>query len=65
MSPAYPAERLPKKSRFIALTVNTTEFRKNLKHYMELSNTEDVYVTSGGKVLTVLTSPVAKDLEIV
>ena len=29
----------------------------NLNKYMELSQTEDVYVTKNGKVFTVLTSP--------
>ena len=37
--------------------ITATELKQNLSHYMELSNTEDVYVTKNGKILTILTSP--------
>ena len=36
--------------------ITATEFKNNLKHYMELSQNEDVIVTKNGKVITVLTS---------
>ena len=44
-------------SRIIMLCITATELRNNLNKYMELSQTEDVYVTENGKVFTVLTSP--------
>ena len=37
--------------------ITATEFKNHLGHYMELSFTEDVYVTKNNKVITVLTNP--------
>ena len=37
--------------------ITATEFKKNLGHYMELSNIEDIYVTKNDKVITVLMNP--------
>lgn len=36
--------------------ITATELKNNLSHYMELSQSEDVYVTKNNKVITVLTS---------
>ena len=41
------------------MTITTTEFRNNLGKYLSLSQTEDVLITSKGKVISVLTSPFA------
>ena len=43
--------------------ITATELKKNLGHYMELSNKEDVYVTKNNKVITVLTNPKKKGFE--
>lgn len=37
--------------------VTATEFKNNMKYYMELSNKENVYITKNGKTLTVLVNP--------
>ena len=37
--------------------ITVTELKKNLGYYLELSKSEDVYVTKKGKVITLLTSP--------
>ena len=37
--------------------ITATELKKNLGHYLELSNQEDIFVTKNNKVITVLTSP--------
>ena len=42
--------------------VNATEFKRNLSHYMALSEKEDVYVTKNNKVITVLVNPQDKAL---
>ena len=36
--------------------ITATELKNNLSHYMELSQSEDIYVTKNNKVVTVLTS---------
>ena len=36
--------------------ITATELKNNLGYYMELSFTEDVYVTKNNKVITVLTN---------
>lgn len=38
-------------------TVNVTEFRKNIFHYIELCTTEDIQVTNNGIVVAVLSNP--------
>ena len=37
--------------------VNITKLRKNLKHYIELSKDEDIYVTSNNEVVAVISNP--------
>ena len=37
--------------------ITATQLKNNLSYYMELSNSEDVYVTKNNTVITVLTSP--------
>ena len=43
---------------------SATEFRSNLGKYLELFQTEDVYITRNGKVVAKLTNPRAEKLEI-
>ena len=43
--------------------ITATELKNNLCHYMELSKSEDVYVTKNNKVITVLTNPREKAFE--
>ena len=43
--------------------VSATELKKNLSHYLELSQTEDVYVTKNNKVISVLVDPKTKAME--
>lgn len=38
-------------------SVNVTEFRKNIFHYLELCAKEDIQVTNKGVVVAVLSSP--------
>lgn len=40
--------------------ITSTELKNNLSHYLELSCSEDVYVTKNKKVISVLTSPLKK-----
>ena len=37
--------------------VTSTELKNNLSYYLELSNKEDVCVTTNGKIISVLTNP--------
>lgn len=37
--------------------ITATELKENLSKYLELSQTEDVYVTKNNKVITKLTNP--------
>lgn len=41
----------------IVMYITATEFKNNLGHYLELSKTEDIYVTKNNKVITVLMNP--------
>ncbi|GEM_PF-352541 len=43
--------------------ITATELKNNLNKYMVLSETEDIYVTKNGKVITLLTNPKKKALE--
>lgn len=36
--------------------ITATELRNNLGYYLELSSTEDIYVTKNKKIITVLTN---------
>ena len=38
-------------------SVNVTEFRKNIFHYIELCASEDIQVTNNGVVVAVLSNP--------
>lgn len=39
------------------MTITATELKENLHKYMHLSNKEDIYVTSNGKIVTKLSNP--------
>ena len=45
--------------------ITATEFKNNLSHYMELSQTQDVYVTKNNKIITVLTNPEKNKLALI
>ena len=38
-------------------SVNVTEFRNNIFHYIELCSTEDISITRNGEVVAVLSNP--------
>ena len=43
--------------------ITATELKQNLGHYLELSKTEDIYVTKNNKIITLLTNPENKSTE--
>ena len=43
--------------------VSVSEFRNNLLHYLNMTKTEDVYITRNGKVVSVLSDPQAKAID--
>ena len=40
--------------------VTSTELKKNLSHFLALSQQEEVYITKNGKIIAVLSDPKAK-----
>ena len=44
------------------MIVTTTELRASQKKYLELSKTEDVYITRNGKIFAKITNPYADKL---
>lgn len=43
--------------------IDINEFIKNVSHYCELSNEEDIYILDKNKIITVLTNPKQKALQ--
>lgn len=43
--------------------VSVSEFRNNLLHFLNISKTEDVYITRNGKVVSVLSDPQARAID--
>ena len=39
------------------MSITATEFKINLKKYLELANTEDIFITKNGKIIAKLTKP--------
>ena len=39
------------------LYITSTEFKKRLNYYLELSSSEDIYITKNGRVISVLSDP--------
>ena len=39
------------------MSITATELKQNLKKYLLLSATEDVYITKNGKIISKLTNP--------
>lgn len=39
------------------MSITATQLKENLSYYIDLSRTEDVWVTRNGKVVTKLTNP--------
>ena len=44
------------------MIVTTTQLRENQKEYLDLSKTEDVYITRNGKIFAKITNPYADKL---
>jgi len=47
------------------MSITATELRKNLSKYLEMSLSKDIYITKNGKIISKLTNPFQKKLEIV
>lgn len=39
------------------MSITTTELKENLAKYLQLSQTEDIYITKNGKVVAKLSNP--------
>lgn len=46
------------------MTVTATEFKKNFGKYLELSRTEDIYITKNNKRIAKVSNPAKDRLEI-
>lgn len=46
------------------MSITATELKNNLSKYLDLSMTEDVFITRNGKVIAKLTNPFQKRVEI-
>lgn len=44
------------------MVITTIQLRENLKEWLDLSKTEDVYVTRNGKIFAKITNPYADKL---
>lgn len=47
------------------MNITATELKRNLGHYLELSQREDVYVSKNGKLVSKLSSPFEANSQIV
>ena len=47
------------------MSITATELKNNLSKYLQLSATEDVYITRNGKVISKLTNPFQERVDIV
>lgn len=47
------------------MSITATEFKNRMSYYIELSATEDIYITQYGKVVAKLTKPFQNKMEIV
>lgn len=45
------------------MSVTETELKNNLRKYLELSATEDIFITKNGKVIAKLTNPYQNRVE--
>ena len=46
------------------MTITATEFKTNFGKYLELADSEDIFITKNGKTIALLTDPQAKKFEI-
>jgi antitoxin (DNA-binding transcriptional repressor) of toxin-antitoxin stability system len=46
-----------KKGELTAMTITATELKRNLSHYLLLSQKEDVIITKNGKIIAKLANP--------
>lgn len=46
------------------MTISATELKENLSKYLLLSVTEDIYIARNGKVISKLTNPFQRKMEI-
>ena len=47
------------------MSITATELKENLSKYLQLSATEDIYITKNGKVISKLTNPNADRMKLV
>ena len=47
------------------MSITATELKTNLSKYLLLSETEDIYITKNGKIISKLTNPFQDRLQIV
>ena len=47
------------------MSITVTEFKMNLSKYLILSETEDIYITKNGKIISKLTNPFRDRVQIV
>ena len=45
------------------MSITTTELKENLAKYLQLSQTEDIYITNHGKVIAKLCNPYLSRME--
>lgn len=48
---------IEKEKEVIKMSVTASEFKANLGKYLDLANTEDIYITRNGKVIAKLSTP--------
>ena len=46
------------------MTITATEFKTNFGKYLELADSEDIFITKNGKTIALLTDPQTKKFEI-
>lgn len=46
------------------MLITIAELEKNLSHYLVLSSTEDIYISQNGKIISKLSNPHMKKVEI-
>ncbi len=46
------------------MSITATELKENLSKYLQLSMTEDIYITRNGKVISKLSNPFVKRVDV-
>lgn len=47
------------------MSITTTEFKENLNKYLQLSETEDIFITKNGKIIAKLSNPFEDRIQLV